>query len=321
MTLVLRDGEVRSLVSYPAAVEIVARGVVAAAAADPPAAAERSTARFDGGWLRIMSGTLPHDDVLGFKAFHLVPGAGVRYLGALYRLSDGEPLALIDSNYVTVVRTSAAAAAAAARFWESRPFRLAVIGTGTLARDGLRALASVCAVEAVSVYSRNGERRDRYVADLGHELDLDLRAARSPAEATAAADMVLCATQTMGEVALSAEDAGAPRYISSVSSTLPVQRELDGHLIASAGLVVVDTPDALHESGDLLAAAAAGLDESRVVTLATYLGEASRSTAQPVIYKSIGSVEQDLALATALFREAERRDVGDRIPAVEAAQA
>jgi len=317
VTLLLRDPDVRSLVSFPGAVTAVGRGVVAAA---DGAVSERSIARFGGGWLRVMSGTLPHRDVFGFKAFHLVPGHGVRYLVSLQRLSDGEPLALLDASYLTVARTSAAAAAAAAHFFGDESLRLGIIGSGTLARDGLRALASVCRLASARVYSRSAENRDGYARELGQELGIELATASSAAAATVEADMVLCATQTGGEVALTASDAGPARYLSSVSSTLPAQRELDGAAIASAGLVVIDTPDALRESGDLLAALEAGLEERRVVTLAAFLRSEHRGAEPPLVYKSIGSVEQDLALACEVLDEALRRGAGERVAPILAAR-
>jgi alanine dehydrogenase len=312
VTRLIRDGDVRRLISFPEAVEVVGRGVTAG-----PGALERSMARFDSGWLRIMSGTLPADDVLGFKAFHLIPSVGVRYLVSLYRLSDGEPLALLDGNYLTVARTSAAAAAAASRFFGTEAVRVGIIGSGTLARDGLRALASVCHVSAARVYSRTAANRDRYVADLGAELEIELAAVESPVAAGDGADMMLAATQTGGVVALAADHLSGSRYISSVSSTIPIQRELDEGVIASAALVVLDTPDALHESGDLIAAQQAGLDRARTVLLADFLVRAPEPHRTPVVYKSIGSVEQDLSLAVATWREAERLGIGEEIEPIE----
>lgn len=292
---------------------MVAEGVIAAAGT----VAERSTAHLEPGWMRIMSGALPAQDVLGFKAFHLIPGAGVRYLISLYRLSNGEPLALIDGNYVTVARTSAAAAAAARKFFGDDEVHVGIIGTGTLARDGLRALASVCRLGRARVFSRNSANRDSYVSELGAELDLELTAVETPARAAEEADMMLCATQTHGVVALTAADAGPVRYVSSVSSTLPVQRELDEHVIVAADLVVIDTEDALHEAGDLLAAEAIGLDPGRVVRLADFLVDGPIPGDPTVVYKSIGSVEQDLALASDLWRRAELAGVGEMIKAIQ----
>src|SRR5207244_12428401 len=118
--------------------------------------ARRVNLGLPGGWLRLMGGALPDSDVFGFKAFHLGSG-GVRYLTGLYRLSTGEPLALLDANELTVVRTGAAAAAAARTFFGSGPIAVGVLGTGTFARSGLRTLAAACAVTAVRVHSPRPE--------------------------------------------------------------------------------------------------------------------------------------------------------------------
>jgi len=319
MTRVLRDADVQRVVGFPEAVAVARDGVVGAfgpATARGGSVAERSTARHGDGWLRVMSGLLPGLDVLGFKAFSLVPGVGVRYLIALYRLSTGEALALVDANRLTVVRTSATAAAAARHYWGEQPIAIGIVGSGLQAQDGLRALASVCAVRHVKVFSPTPSSRERYAAELSSELGVDVTAAASPADAVAGADMALCATQTRGTVALSADDAGDVQYVSSVSSTLPSQRELDERLISSAATVILDTPDALEESGDLIAARKLGLDPTRVLALASFL-DGSEPVHFPAVYKSIGSVEQDLSLAYAAWQAAEAADVGQVIDPIE----
>jgi ornithine cyclodeaminase/alanine dehydrogenase-like protein (mu-crystallin family) len=68
-----------------------------------------------------------------------------------------------------------------------------------------------------------------------------------------------------------------------------------------------------------LAAADAGLEEHRVMLLSDYLSrEHEPQTGGRVVYKSIGSVEQDLALAGAVFKTAEQTGAGQQIDPVEA---
>ncbi len=319
MTLVLRDDDVRALAGFPDAVSIVADAIVSARRDTPRAAAGRSTVDLPGGWIRMISGTLPAQDVLGFKAFHLTSG-GVRYVCALYRLSTGEPLALLDANHLTVARTSAAAASAARHYWGAAPISVAVIGSGTLARDGLHALASVCRIRAVRVFSPRQASRSSYAEEMGASLGLSVTPSESAAAATATADMVLCATQTAGVVALSDHDAGAARYVSSVSSTLPSQRELDERTLLRAAPIIIDTPDALAESGDLIAARAASADLG-VVLLADFLSDTVPPSGELAVYKSIGSVEQDLALAAAVWRRAVALGAGQEMAPIESVRA
>jgi alanine dehydrogenase len=319
MTRILRDADVRQLVGFPEAVTVARDGVIGAfrpATAGGGSVAERSTARYGDGWLRVISGMLPSLDVLGFKAFSLVPGVGVRYLIALYRLSTGEALALVDANHLTVMRTSATAAAAARHYWGAQPIVVGVVGSGLQAQDGLRALASVCTIHQAQVFSPTRSSRERYARAFSAELGFDVVAAGTPADAVRGAEMALCATQTRGTVALSADDVTDLRYISSVSSTLPSQRELDERIIAGAATVIVDTRDALKESGDLIAAHAAGLGAAHVVALASFL-ETVEPVDSPAVYKSIGSMEQDLSLAYAAWQAAEKAGAGQVIEPIE----
>src|SRR5262249_48345053 len=144
------------------------------------------------GWIRLMGGCLPDSDVLGFKAFHLVRGHAVRYLTALYRLSTGEPLALVDANELTVLRTSAAAAAAASAFWGDEEIRVGVVGSSVFARSGFETLRSVCRVREARVFSRTAARREAFAADLSC-------AAVGAQDELAPSDMLLCCTATQGE--------------------------------------------------------------------------------------------------------------------------
>jgi ornithine cyclodeaminase/alanine dehydrogenase-like protein (mu-crystallin family) len=81
---------------------------------------------------------------------------------------------------------------------------------------------------------------------------------------------------------------------------------------------VIDTPDVLEESGDVLAAAEAGtLDTGAVQELWSYLASGGEAHGARTLYKSIGSVEQDLGLAALIHRRCEERGIGQTIEAIE----
>ena len=84
--------------------------------------------------------------------------------------------------------------------------------------------------------------------------------------------------------------------------------------------VVIDTPDLLDESGDALAARAAGtLDPQEARELWTFLETGPRGEAR-TLYKSIGSVEQDLGLAALIHRRCEERGLGETVEDIELAR-
>src|SRR3712207_3478186 len=63
---------------------------------------------FERGWMRMMFAADYASGYAATKAFHMIQGAGVRYIVSLYRLADGELLALLDGRLITDLRTGAA---------------------------------------------------------------------------------------------------------------------------------------------------------------------------------------------------------------------
>jgi ornithine cyclodeaminase/alanine dehydrogenase-like protein (mu-crystallin family) len=318
--LLIRDADVRAAVGEQGAIAAVAAAVVEAGRTEAP----RSRTRIDlpaGGWLRVMTGALPESDVFGFKAFHLVGDGSIRYLCALYRLSDGAPLALLDADCLTALRTSATAAAAARSFWADKPLHVAVVGSGLLAQGGLRALATACEVGGARVFSPRTPSRTAFAERLGRELGVAITAVESVRAATEGADMLLCATHTRGSIAVHPGDLEDVVYVSSIASTLPAQRELDAGVFAEVKRMVIDTPDVLSESGDVLAAREAGtLDGLEVSELWRLLtGEVGGGVR--TLYKSIGSVEQDLGLAHTVYLRCRELGLGQPVESIELGRA
>ena len=104
----------------------------------------------------------------------------------------------------------------------------------------------------------------------------------------------------------------------SIGSTLPEQREVDTDVIAAADLLVADVIDeVLHGTGDLLAAAAAGIDPAgRTVSLADVVSGRHPGRTGPdqvVLYKSVGSAAQDLAVAAMCAARARELGLGTEL--------
>ena len=107
----------------------------------------------------------------------------------------------------------------------------------------------------------------------------------------------------------------------SIGSTLPEQRELATEVIARAEVIVADMVDEVTEdTGDLIAARKAGVDlAGKVVALADVVsGRVSGRPADDpdavVIYKSVGSAAQDLAVAAMCVRRAAELSLGTELP-------
>ncbi len=268
-------------------------------------------------WSRLLVGIIPSLDLFGYKQFHRVEKR-VRYHIHLFRRSTGDPLATLDGRRITSLRTAATAAVAVAHHVvPGSPVRVGVVGSGEETKEGLRMLHGAIRIEAVRVFSPTPANRESYAAELSSELGLTVKPVASVAEALESAEVAYVATSAAGAPFLSFDDVAHVRVVVAIGSTRPNQRELKGDVLARAAHVVVDCADALHESGDVIEAVEAyGFDARRAVLLGNDLAVTPERFDGPVIFKSIGSVEQDLVLAHHLVEAAVSAGRGHRIDTI-----
>lgn len=272
------------------------------------------------GFFRVMPGVISGMDVMGLKAFNGSPTGSVRYVIALWSVAGGELIALIDASYLTAVRTGAVTGVAQrAIAGHGAASAVGVIGSGMEARTNLEAICVVDDVRVVKVFSPSEERRELFASEMGERLGVDVRPVASPREAVDA-PTVLVATNTgagSGVLALESSWLGDTRHVSTIGSTMPALREVDAALFGRADLVVLDTPHAPSESGDLQAAAAEGhWDEAKVRRLCDVVagGAPTANGDRPLtVFKSVGTALQDIVAAKAVYDVALGRGLGREV--------
>ncbi len=260
-------------------------------------------------WMRVLAGMVTELDLLGYKEFHRV-GRHVRYHVHLYRESTGEILGVVDGRRITSLRTAATAAVAVKHWAGGTSVRVGVIGSGEEAREGLRALAGAVRVTQAAVFSPTQNNREAFATEMTAELDLEVLSASSQVDAIAGCEVVYVATSSHNKPFLRAEDVDGVGILAAIGSTQPRHRELAGGVFLAAARTVVDTPDATHESGDCIEAAHMGWDPSTGLLLGDYLRQDPATNDGLTIFKSIGSVEQDLVLAHRLLVSARESQNG-----------
>jgi ornithine cyclodeaminase/alanine dehydrogenase len=318
MTLILDDATVRSVFDWRHAVDALREAYAADADADRFPA--RRMARGEHGWLRTLSGVPAGEHLMGLKVIAASPRNGrVSYLIQLFDQRTAELVALLDGHSITGFRTAATTALAADALAPSGPVDVAVIGSGFEARNHVRALAAVRELRSVRVHSPRAESRAAFVAALA-DVPTIIEPVASAQAATAGADVVVCAARSRDE---SPTLLGAwlrpGATVLSIGSTLPEQREVDPEVIARADLLVADMlEEVLDETGDLIAARAAGIDATgRAIALADLVGGRHRGRERPdqiLLYKSVGSAVQDLAVAEMCVRAARAQGLGAALP-------
>ena len=264
----------------------------------------RLNTNFDGGWMRILFAVDKASGYFATKAYHMIQGTGVRYVVSLYALKDGSLIAMIDGRAITDLRTGAASGVVARQVPIAGPVEIGIIGSGYQARTQLASLAAVYNVVSAAVYSPTAANRERFAREMSAQLGFEVSAAAS-AEAAVNGKAVVAAasSNTSREPAVRGEWLTQCRLLCAVGSTRAEQTEADLRCFTDAELIVVDTPRATEDSGDLKAASLAGvLSEAKFKTVAQLVaGKIALPARGMVVFKSIGTALQDLALAAAYY--------------------
>jgi ornithine cyclodeaminase/alanine dehydrogenase-like protein (mu-crystallin family) len=264
----------------------------------------RLNTTFEGGWMRMMFAADYESGYAATKAFHMITGTGVRYVVSLYRLSDGELLAVLDGRLITDLRTGAASGVVARKVRIDDPVTIGLIGAGHQSRMQLETLSGVYAVKSAAVYSPTAENRERFARQMSSKLGLKVRAADSAQSAVRGQTVVVAATSSQSsDPVLRAEWLDHCRLLCAVGSTRPQSVEVDAECFRDAAAVVVDSPRAAEEAGDLQQAVKTGASapESWITLAQVAAGGVRLPKTGFVTFKSVGTALQDLALATRYY--------------------
>ena len=278
-------------------------------AARVSAKAEATTGRVqvadDVTWMRILAGIIPELGIVGYKEFHRV-GQRVRYHVSIFDRETADMIGIVDGRRITSLRTASTAALAFEHADDGEPKKLAVIGSGEEAKEGLRAVATVTKLSEVEVFSPTVANRVAFCEHLEPVVGVPVRPVDSADEALAGARLAYVATSAAGAPFLTYDQVAHIELLAGIGSTRPNQRELVGDVIARAPSVVFDCDDARHEPGDVIEATETfGFDPASAALLSEWLQTPyTRSGQGPTVFKSIGTVEQDLALAHQLLATA-----------------
>jgi ornithine cyclodeaminase/alanine dehydrogenase-like protein (mu-crystallin family) len=263
-------------------------------------ASPKFNADFEGGSMRILFAADYEAGYCATKAYHSVKGAGVRYIVTLYRLRDGELLALLDGSHITDLRTGATSGVVARRVSVTAPVTVGVVGSGHQARKQLESIASVYRLASATVFSPTASHRELFAREMSGELKIPIKVAESAEAAVHGQKVVIAASSSRSpDPVVRGAWLSACRLLCAVGNTRPQFAEVDAACLAAAALVVADTHHAFAEAGELREAAdSATLPPEKRATLSQLVSGAAKVPARGMIaFKSVGSALQDLALA------------------------
>jgi ornithine cyclodeaminase len=323
--LVLHEREIRALLDPASCIAAVERAlaIYATGGAELPdvihldVPAYRGEVHIKAGYLHggayyavKMASGFPENPAAG-----LSPGNG---MVTVFDARTGAPAAvLLDSGYVTDLRTAGAGAVAAKYLARDTIDTVGVIGTGIQARLQLQLLAQVRPFRSVQIWGRRPDAASECVRDLTCSGVLPRGCAVSSVPSVEAAvldaDVVFTVTASRAPLVRAAWLRKGSLVV-AVGADGADKQELDVDVIGSADRVVADSLAQCRRIGEIHHALESGvLDVSRVSELGAIIGGAAPGRCSPdekIVCDLTGVGVQDVAAASLVVQRAREQGLG-----------
>jgi ornithine cyclodeaminase/alanine dehydrogenase-like protein (mu-crystallin family) len=233
------------------------------------------------------------------------PGRGAPLIHGSYTLFGPPalaPVATIDGQALTELRTAAVSGLATRRLARSDASRLVIFGAGAQGRAHLLAMAAVRELAQVRIVAPRPGSVDAFLAFASDHLEVPV-AAGSP-EDVVDADIV-CACTSSATPVFDGRALPAGVHVNAIGAYLPSMAELDPVAVARSRVVVETREAAFAEKGDLLQAEAVGAwSRDQVAADLTELvrdGVMVRTDPDELtVFASVGVAYEDLVVARAV---------------------
>lgn len=301
----ITDDMVRRALPMHSAIEAMRRAfrLLAAGQVDMPL---RSAITLDsrGGTLLVMSaraGGWYGTKLVTVRPDH--PARGLPRVHAVMVLFDpetGAPVAWLDAEALTAIRTGAVSGLATELLAREDATRVAIIGAGVQGRTQLEAVCCVRRITSARVWSRTPARAAQFAAEMRSVAGVpdDVAVAPSIDAAVDGADLVCLATPATAPVLL-ARHVRRGMHVNAVGSFRSTMCEFEPTMLSDALAVVDQREAALAEAGEVMAAVQTGVvSPADLVELGALVEEAPPpDRARVTVFKSVGLAVQDVAVA------------------------
>ncbi|MGE5376376.1 MAG: ornithine cyclodeaminase family protein [Bacteroidota bacterium] len=240
---------------------------------------------------------------------------GLPYITGLMILNDvetGIPYAVMDCSWITAMRTGAASALSAKYLARPESGTVAILACGVQGRTNLEALACLFPVKRAYAYDVLPDVQERFVAEMGERLGLEVVGVKEPKQAVVEADLVVSSGPILKHPTPTIQkDWLKP---GAYGSAVDFDSYWTGEALAQMDRISTDdhaqfqyyksvgyfqeTPDPYADLGELVAGIKPGRQDEKERTLAINLGLAM----------------DDMAVAPTIYQKAKEMGLGIELP-------
>jgi ornithine cyclodeaminase/alanine dehydrogenase-like protein (mu-crystallin family) len=266
---------------------------------------------------------MPSSKRFGLKVVSVFPGNAERGLPVttgVMLLNDSEtglPIALLDAEYLTALRTGAASGLATRLLANSDTRVAALIGTGGQAACQLQAMQKVLPLETIYVFSRKFENATAFCKKQSESTQPCRLVPGSSKNDLRKCGLITTVTNSSSPV-FADDEICSGAHINGVGSFRPDMAEVPSETVCRATVFVDHRQAALLEAGDIVNPMKQGKlpsdfspAELGEVLLGTRPGRTDSQ--QTTFFKSVGNAAQDIVCAAEIFAIAEDENFGQII--------
>jgi len=265
---------------------------------------------------------LPSTKKFGLKVVSIHkdnPDRGLPMIHALVMVFDaeaGKPLAVMDGEYLTALRTGAASGLATELLARKDSKTVAIFGAGVQGRTQLEAICEVRKIEQAFIFDSDQSRASQFIEDMSTKLNNQIEA---PDSAKVLKDVDIICTATSSSIPVFEDSKLKPGvHINGIGSYRPDMCEIPSETIIRSKLVVDSKESCLSEAGDIIQPIQKNLINENFIY--AELGEiaagnrpARENDQEITVFKSVGNAVQDLAAADLVLHQAELNKLGTEV--------
>lgn len=244
------------------------------------------------------------------------PARGLPYIQGLFLLSEdatGQPVAIMDSKWITGNRTAAASALAAKHLARKDANTLAILGCGLQGRKNLEALKGVLpSLTHCQAYDVVPEREAAFVQEMQGRWGIQVTGMGSAERAVRGADIII----TAGPIEQTRRACLLPEWLApgSLTITLDYDSYITDAAIAAMDLVLTDDrgqiEDARFHEGKFTGVHRVDAELADLLTS----GKGQRmNDDQRILVFNLGIALEDLATGVELLKRARAQNIGTRL--------
>ena len=234
------------------------------------------------------------------------PTKNLPFIHALMILIDseyGKPLAILDAENLTAIRTGAASGLATKLFSNPYASVAAIFGAGVQAKYQLKAICEVRKIKKVYLFEKDQSKAKSFKDEMESEIGITIQISHD--QNSLKNTQIICTATTSPVPVFNDEFIAPGTHINAIGSYQPLMREIPTETVKRSSIFVDSKEACLKEAGDLIIP----IEEGNDINL-TEIGEilmhkktGSSSENGLTLFKSVGNAAQDLICAIHIFKK------------------